>query len=159
MKQLLASVLFLVAMISNLAAKATPSPATATNTNPLLKQSALQYEFPAFDKIRNEHFQPAIEQGMAEQLKEVEKIAAQKTKPSFDNTIVALERSGQLLQRANRTFSNLNACNTNPEMQQVDKELAPKLAAHLDAIRLNGPLFARVQSLYDQRDKLKLDPE
>ncbi|MGZ5023167.1 MAG: M3 family metallopeptidase, partial [Chthoniobacterales bacterium] len=123
------------------------------------KESTLPYQFPPFDKIKDADFQPAIEQGMAEQLQEIEKIANQKEKPTFDNTIVAMEKSGRLLQRANRTFSNLNACNTNPEMQKIDKELSPKLAAHQDAIRLNGPLFARIQSLYNQREQLKLDPE
>src|SRR3954447_19641453 len=136
----------------------TPSPADATD-NPLLTESSLPYQFPPFDRIKNEHFQPAIEQGMAEQLKEVETTAANPEKPTFDNTIVALERSGRLLQRANRIFGNLNGCNTNPEMQKIDKELSPKLSAHLDAIRLNGPLFVRIQSLYDQREKLGLDPE
>ena len=127
--------------------------------NPLLKESTLPFQFPPFDKIKNDDFQPAIEQGMKEQLQEVDKIASQKEKPTFENTIVAMEKSGRLLARANRTFSNLNACNTNPEMQKIDKELSPKLAAHQDAIRLNGPLFARIQALYDQRDQLKLDAE
>ncbi len=127
--------------------------------NPLLTPSKLQYEYPPFDQLTNADFQPAIEQGMAEHLKEVEKIAGQKEKATFENTIVALEKSGRLLQRANRTFSNLNACNTNPEMQKIDKELAPKLSAHQDAIRLNGALFARISSLYDAREKLGLDKE
>ncbi len=127
--------------------------------NPLLKQSTLPYQFPPFDKLKNEHFQPAIEQGMAEQLKEIEKIATQKEKPTFENTIVEMEKSGRLLQRANRVFSNLNGCNTNPEMQRIDKELSPKFAAHGDAIRLNGPLFVRIETLYNDREKLGLDPE
>ncbi|MDQ6860090.1 MAG: M3 family metallopeptidase [Verrucomicrobiota bacterium] len=131
----------------------------AADDNPLLKESTLPYQFPPFDKIKNEHFQPAIEQGMTEHLQEVDKIAAQKEKPTFDNTIVALEKSGRLLTRANRIFSNLNGCNTNPEMQRIDKELSPKFAAHQDAIRLNGALFQRIETLYNDRDKLKLDPE
>src|ERR1700759_5579816 len=146
-------------LTSSGAPKSSPAPSAATSGNPLLKESTLPYQFPPFDKIKNEDFQPAIEEGMAEQLQEIEKIANQKDKPTFDNTIVAMEKSGRLLLRANRTFSNLNACNTNPAMQQIDKELSPKLAAHQDAIRLNGPLFARVESLYNQREQLKLDPE
>ncbi len=137
----------------------TSSAATPVVSNPLLKESTLPYQFPPFDKIKNENFQPAIEQGMVEHLAEIEKIANQKDKPTFQNTIVAMEKSGKLLQRANRTFSNLNACNTNPEMQKIDKDLSPKLAAHQDAVRLNSPLFARIQSLYDQREKLGLDAE
>src|SRR4030095_13213022 len=101
----------------------------------------------------------AIETGMREQLKEVEPIANNSEKPTFDNTIVALERTGRLLDRAQRTFSNLNACNTNPTLQKIDKEMAPKLAAHRDEIFLNPKLFARVQELYSNRDNLGLDPE
>src|SRR5450755_349362 len=148
-----------IGLTSLAAPKPSPAPAASPSGNPLLQESKLPYQFPPFDKIKNEDFLPAIEQGMAEHLQEIEKIANQKEKPTFQNTIVAMERSGKNLQRANRTFSNLNACNTNPEMQKIDKDLSPKLAAHQDAIRLNGPLFVRIQSLYDQRDKLGLDPE
>ncbi len=146
-------------LTSSAASKPSPAASAAPSANPLLKESTLPYQFPPFDKIKNEDFQPAIEQGMAEQLQEIEKIANQKDKPTFDNTIVAMEKSGRLLQRANRTFGNLNACNTNPTMQQIDKDLSPKLAAHQDAIRLNSALFARIQTLHDQADKLGLDPE
>src|SRR5207248_593668 len=114
---------------------------------------------PPFDKIKDEDFVPAIEAGMHDQLKEVEAVAEDSDKPTFENTIVALERTGQLLDRAERTFSNLNACDTNPARQKIDKEMAPKLAAHHDEIFLNPKLFARVQALYEQRDKLGLDPE
>jgi peptidyl-dipeptidase Dcp len=141
------------------AAESSPSPATAMSENPLLQESTLPYQFPPFDRIKDEHFQPAIEQGMQEQLKEIDAIAGNSEKASFENTIVALERSGRLLRRANITFSNLNGTNTNPAMQKIDKELSPKLSAHQDAIRLNGPLFARIESLYNQREKLGLDPE
>ena len=127
--------------------------------NPLLTESSLPYHVPPFDKIKDEHFVPAIEAGMRDQLKEVEVVANDSEKPTFDNTIVALERTGRLLDRAQRTFSNLNACNTNPTLQKIDKEMAPKLAAHHDEIFLNPKLFARVQQLYDNRNHLGLDPE
>lgn len=127
--------------------------------NPLLTESTLPYHIPPFDKIRNENFTPAYEQGMADELKEIDKIAANPEKPTFKNTIVAMERSGQLLARVDRIFSSLNACNTNTEMQKIDKEMAPKLAAHEDAIHLNSALFARVEAIYNDRDKLNLDPE
>ncbi len=127
--------------------------------NPLLTESSLPYHVPPFDKIKDEHFVPAIEAGMRDQLKEVEVVANDSEKPTFDNTIVALERTGRLLDRAERTFSNLNACNTNPTLQKIDKEMAPKLAAHHDEIFLNSKLFARVQQLYDNRNHLGLDPE
>src|SRR5256886_5032994 len=80
-------------------------------------------------------------------------------KATFENTVVALERTGRLLDRAETTFSNLNSCNTNPALQKIETDIAPKLAAHQDAIHLNGKLFARVKELYDNRDKLGLDPE
>src|SRR3989442_660527 len=127
--------------------------------NPLLKESALPYHYPPFDKIKDAHFVPAIEAGMREQLKEVDLVANNSEKPTFENTVVALERTGRLLDRAEQTFSNLNACNTNPTLQKIEKEMAPKLSAHRDAIHLNGKLFARIQQLYDNRDKLGLDPE
>src|SRR5467141_4060715 len=127
--------------------------------NPLLKESTLPYHYPPFDKIKDAHFIPAIEAGMREQLKEIGPIANNSEKPTFENTVVALERTGRSLDRAERTFSNLNACNTNPALQKIDKEMAPKLAAHRDAIHLNPKLFARIQELYANRDKLGLDPE
>ncbi|PYK12698.1 MAG: dipeptidyl carboxypeptidase II [Verrucomicrobia bacterium] len=127
--------------------------------NPLLSESSLPYHIPPFDKIKDEHFEPAIEAGMREELKEVEGVANDSEKPTFDNTIVALEHTGRLLDRAERTFSNLNACNTNPTLQKIETEIAPQLSAHRDAIHLNGKLFARIQELYDNRDNLGLDPE
>src|SRR5712671_6391279 len=133
--------------------------AVDSSDNPLLKESVLPYQYPSFDKIKDEHFVPAIEAGMREQLKEIDPIANNSEAPTFDNTIVALERTGRFLDRAERTFSNLNACDTNPARQKIDKEMAPKLAAHHDEIFLNPKLFARVQALYEQRDKLGLDPE
>src|SRR5437016_8198287 len=100
--------------------------AAAPADNPLLKESTLPYHYPSFDKIKNEHFAPAIEAGMREQLKEIEPIANNSEKSTFDNTVVALERTGQLLDRAERTFENLNACKTNPEMQKIEKEMTTK---------------------------------
>jgi peptidyl-dipeptidase Dcp len=127
--------------------------------NPLLTESSLPYHVPPFDKIKDEHFAPAMEAGMREELKEVEVVANNSEKPTFDNTVVALERTGRLLDRAERTFDNLNACNTNPTLQKIETEMAPKLSAHRDAIHLNSKLFARIQELYDNHDKLGLDPE
>ncbi len=132
-------------------AKSSP-PSPASGGNPLLVESTLPYHAPPFDKIKDEHFVPAIEAGMREQLKEVDTIAASSEKPTFDNTIVALERTGRLLDRAERTFSNLNAADTNPTRQKIDTEIAPKLSAHNDTIHLNGKLFARIQELYSNRD-------
>jgi peptidyl-dipeptidase Dcp len=127
--------------------------------NPLLTESTLPYQFPPFDKIKNEHFKPAFDQGIGEHLKEVEAIANNRATPTFENTIVALERSGRLLNRAEHAFFNLNSAHTNPAMQKLEEELSPQLAAHEDAIYLNGPLFAKVRSLYNDREKLGLDAE
>ncbi len=132
---------------------------TDLKNNPFAKESALPFHYPPFDKIKNGDFMPAIQAGMTEELKEMKAIAANPEKPTFENTIVAMDKAGRLLDRAERTFSSLNACNTNPGMQKIEKELAPKLAAHSDEIHLDSKLFARVQELYDKRDHLGLDPE
>ncbi|MBV9619399.1 MAG: M3 family metallopeptidase, partial [Gammaproteobacteria bacterium] len=106
-----------------------------------------------------EHYLPAYRAGMRAQLREVAAIAHDPAAPTFANTIVALERSGALLDRVDTVFGRLNACNTDPRMQQIDTEMAPLLAAHDDAIHLNPALWHRVEALYAQRDTLGLDPE
>jgi peptidyl-dipeptidase Dcp len=133
--------------------------ASDMSDNPLLKESTLPYHYPHFDRIKEEHFTPAMEAGMAEQLKEIEAIANNPAAPTFQNTLIAMERSGKTLERAQRVFSGLNGTHTNPKLQAIEKELAPKLAAHADAIRLNPALFKRIESLYQQRDRLSFDPE
>ena len=129
------------------------------NENPLLVESTLPFRYPPFDLIKNEHFAPAFEAGMAEHAKEIEAIAKNPEKATFENTIVAMERAGQLLARTSRIFFNLTGTNTNPEMQKLQRAIAPKLAAHSDSITLNPALFARVAALNEAKDTLKLDPE
>jgi peptidyl-dipeptidase Dcp len=158
-KLLMPTIRYLASCIFILITQISAVSAADLKDNPLTVESTLPYQYPPFDKIKDEHFVPAIEAGMREQLKEIEPIANNSEEPTFDNTIVALERTGRLLDRAQRTFSNLNACDTNTTRQKIDKETAPKLSAHRDEIFLNPKLFARVQALYDQRDKLGLDPE
>ena len=140
-----------------------PAPGTAaapaTPVNPFFAPSALPYQAPAFDKINDADFQPALEEGMKQQLAEVEKIATQNDAPSFDNTIVAMERTGALLTRVSKVFFALAQANTNDTLQKVQREEAPKLAAHRDAIYLNPQLFARVRALYAQRETSGLDAE
>jgi peptidyl-dipeptidase Dcp len=131
----------------------------AMASNPFFAPSTLPYFLPPFDRIRNEHYRPAFEKGMAEQLAEVEAIANSAEAPSFENTIVALERSGQTLIRVSNVFFNLAGANTNDEIEKIQAEMAPRLAAHQDAIRLNGKLFARVKAIHDKRDTLGLDAE
>jgi len=162
---LFTALLTFLIMTQSFVSSSSAKPAAKTNKpsgasdNPLLSVSSLPYHIPAFDKIKDSNFIPAIEAGMREDLKEVEKITSNPAKPTFDNTIVEMERSGRLLDRATRIFSNLNAADTNPERQKIEKEIAPKLAAHRDEIFLNPKLFARVQALYDQKEKLGLDAE
>ena len=128
-------------------------------TNPLLQVSHLPYQLPPFDRLENPHLREAILKGMAAQLTEVAAITEQPAAATFDNTIVALERSGELLERALTVFWNLNSSNTNEVLQQYESELAPQLAAHEDAIALNSKLFARVSDLYEKRAQLSLEPE
>ena len=127
--------------------------------NPLLAESTLPYHLPPFDRIQDADFEPAFEKGMAEHLSEVKAIATRPAPATFENTIVALERSGQTLARVDRVFSNLAAANTNATLQRIETVLAPKLAAHADEIHLDPLLFARIETLYDQRERLGLDAE
>jgi len=142
------------------ATAATAAPASTLDaSNPFAKVSTLPFHYPAFDKIKNEHFKPAFEAGMRAQLREIDGIANAKAAPTFENTIVALERSGQLLARVSTTFSNLQGANTNDALDEIDREMSPKLAAHHDAIFMNDKLWQRVKAIYDKRDTLKLDAE
>jgi len=121
--------------------------------------SSLPYQAPRFDLIKDSDYQPAFEKGMQQQLAEIATIAGNKTAPTFDNTIVAMERSGRMLERVNNAFFGVVQANTNPALDKVQTAEAPKLAAHSDSIFLDDKLFARVKALYDRRSELKLDPE
>ncbi|MBW4027759.1 MAG: peptidyl-dipeptidase Dcp [Acidobacteria bacterium] len=139
-------------------------PAAASNSafgtdNPFYAPSTLPFHAPPFDRIKDSDYQPAIEAGMVEQIREVQAIADNPAPPTFDNTLVALEKSGQLLSRVMAVFGAVTGANTNPALQKVQDVEAPKLAAHNDAIFLNTNLFARVEAIYTARDSLKLDPE
>ncbi|MFN2637266.1 MAG: peptidyl-dipeptidase Dcp [Gemmatimonadaceae bacterium] len=136
-----------------------PASSPALSGNPLLVESTLPLHAPRFDLIRNEHYQPAIEEGMRQQLAEVNAIARQTAPPTFDNTIVAMERSGRLLTRATNTFFAVQQANTNDTLQRVNDVIAPKLAAHGDAILLNDQLYQRVKSVYDRREASNLSLE
>lgn len=127
--------------------------------NPFMKKSTLPFQAPQFDKIKDGDYQPAIEEGMKEQLAEIQKIADNTEKPTFENTMVALEKSGQLLDRVQMVFNAITSANTDSVLQKVQEEEAPKLAAHRDAIYLNAKLFQRVKTIYEERDKLNLDHE
>src|ERR1700719_225448 len=128
-------------------------------SDPFYAPSPLPFGAPPFDRIKDEDYQPAIEAGMAQQFAEIDAIANNPAPPTFENTFVAMERSGRLLARASAAFNGVSQANTNPVLQQAKTALAPQLAAHQDAIRLHGKLFARVAAVYAQRASLKLDPE
>lgn len=127
--------------------------------NPFFKPYDTPFEVPPFSHIRPEHFLPAIEQGISDQNKEIEAIVSNNQAPDFDNTIAALDYSGGLIRKVNSVFGNLNSANTNPELQSIAKQIAPKLSAHYDNINLNAGLFARVKSVYDNRSNLNLNGE
>jgi peptidyl-dipeptidase Dcp len=128
-------------------------------SNPFYAPSNLPFHAPPFDKIKDSDYRPAIEAGMALQRQEIEAIASDSAAPSFANTIVAMERSGQLLDRALLVFGAVTGANTNPVLQETDRIESPKLAAHSDAIYLDARLFGRVDAVYKQRGTLGLDPE
>ena len=127
--------------------------------NPFYAPSTLPFDAPPFDKIKDEDYQPAIEAGMAEELSEIQAIADNPAPPTFENTLVAMEKAGRLLQRVRAAFGAVTGANTNPLLQKVRTEEAPKQAAHHDAIYLNAKLFARVAAVYQQRATFKLDGE
>ncbi|MHB1071068.1 MAG: dipeptidyl carboxypeptidase II, partial [Gemmatimonadaceae bacterium] len=127
------------------------------STNPFAAPSPLLYQAPDFTRIRNTDFQPAIEEGMRQQLAEVAAVIRNPAAPTFENTILPLERAGQLLSRVQRVFGALTSSNTNDTLQAIQRALAPRLAAHRDAISLNDTLFLRIRSLYDRRASLGLD--
>jgi peptidyl-dipeptidase Dcp len=127
--------------------------------NPFYAPSALPFQAPPFDKIKDADYQPAIEAGMAQQRKEMQAIADNPAAPNFENTIVAMEKTGQLLHRVSNVFDGVTSANLNPTLQKVKDIEAPKLAAHHDAIFLDPKLFQRVSAIYRQRASLQLDPE
>ena len=128
-------------------------------SNPFYAPSTLAFHAPAFDKIKDSDYQAAIDAGMAEQLKEVDAIANNSAAPTFENTLVAMERSGQLYDRAWEAFNLVTAANTDPELEKIQDYEAPRTAALADAINLNTKLFARIKAIYDQRASLGLDAE
>jgi peptidyl-dipeptidase Dcp len=129
-----------------------------TNSNPFQDRSTLEYELPDFSKITDAHYLPAFYAGCEQQLAEIEAITSQ-TEVTFDNTVVALERSGKMLERMLLVFYNKSSADTNPTIDKIESEIAPKLAGHEDAIKLNPALFSRIQTLYETRDQLGLDTE
>jgi peptidyl-dipeptidase Dcp len=133
--------------------------APAATANPFSAVSDLPLHVPPFDRIKDSDYQPAFDEGMKQQLAEIDAIANSNAAPTFENTVVAMEKSGRMLDRVSEAFFAVVQANTNDSLDKTQTAEAPKLAAHQDAIYLNPKLFARVKAVYDQRDKLKLDPE
>jgi peptidyl-dipeptidase Dcp len=136
-----------------------PLAALADEPNPFFEKSSLPFEAPPFDRIKDSDYQPAIEEGMKRELAEIQAIANNPEAPTFANTIEAMEKMGELLRRVQRVFGGMTQSNTNPALQKIQSALAPKLAAHRDAINLDPKLFARIKSLYDRRKALVLEAD
>jgi peptidyl-dipeptidase Dcp len=163
-KLLLASAAVAMATIAQPGFAAPAKPKTATSatlpaSNPFAKPSTLPLQAPDFSKIKDSDYLPALLAGMAQQKREVLQIANNPAPPTFANTVVAMERSGQLLERANLAFSAVNGANTNDTLQATDTKTAPLFAAHNDFIYLNAKLFQRFKTLHDQQASLNLNPE
>jgi peptidyl-dipeptidase Dcp len=132
---------------------------TLSSANPFFGKSSLPYEAPAFGKIKNSDFKPAMEEGMKQKLSEIQQIADNPDSPTFENTLTAFEKAGQLLERTQLVFNVLTGANTNPELQNLQVFEAPRLAANADSIFMNSKLFKRVETLFDRREQLNLDAE
>ena len=127
--------------------------------NPFMKEWETPYGVPPFDEIKTEHYLPAIEEGMKQQSEEIAAIVDNTEDPTFENTILALENSGSLLNKVTAVFFNLAECMNSPEMEAIAEEAMPKLSAHSDNINLSEGLFKRVKAVYEQRESLNLNPE
>lgn len=136
-----------------------PNATMDTADNPLLTESTLPYFAPDFDAIKNKHFKPALLAGITAQHENVEKIANLEEAPTFDNTILALEKSGEVLSKVSNVFYALSSANTNDTIKAVQEEIAPKRSELSDAIYLNDKLFAKIKTLYNKKDSLELDAE
>lgn len=138
---------------------AAPGAEAQAADNPFFEESPLYLRYPPFDRIDESHYLPAFERGMAEHLAEVEAIAGQEAEPTFENTVAALELSGRLLDRVSRVFFSLSSAHTNDQIQAIEQQLAPRLAAHRDAVFLNRALYPRIRSLHERLDGLTLNLE
>jgi peptidyl-dipeptidase Dcp len=159
-KNLILILLVAVGLLFAACSKTSETPAeTSTTDNPFFAEYDTPFKVPPFDFIKPEHFIPAYEKGMEEQKAEIEKLVNNPEAPTFDNTIVALDRSSKLLSEVSKAFSGLSGANTNDELKEIQKQMSPRLAAHRDEINLNKKLFERIKAVYEQRDELNLTDE
>ena len=135
------------------------NPKMNDNINPFFQEWNTQYQVPPFLQIKDEHYMPAFEKGMEENLAEIDSIVNNPEEPTFENTIEELERTGKLLTKVQRVFSNLAGSNTNPKLQELQRELSPMISAHYDKIALNEGLFLRVESIWNNRENFSLTDE
>lgn len=159
MKIDLATIFVLLALPFTLIHSSVSQELAAMEKNPLFEPSSLPYHAPDFSAIKEEHFLPAFELGMEQQLKEIAAIATQSETPTFENTLVAMERTGEILRRVQSVFFHLAGADTTPRIQKIEETVAPRLAAHADDIYLNAKLFARVDELWQNRESLELTEE
>jgi peptidyl-dipeptidase Dcp len=153
-------VLMIFGLLFSACSKTSETPAeTAEADNPFFSEYNTPFQVPPFDAIKPEHFIPAYEKGMEEETAEIEALVNNPESPTFENTIVALDRGGKLLSEVSRVFGGLSGANTNDELKAIQKEMAPRLAAHRDEISLNKKMFGRIKALYEQRQELNLDDE
>ena len=132
---------------------------TPATSNPLLQPWDTPHGLPPFARIETAHFAPALDAAFAEHLADIDRIAGSAQAPSFDNTIAALDRSGRLLDRIASLFYNLASSETSPALQEVERHLAPRMAAHHNAVNTNAALFKRIDALHAERTTLDLNPE
>lgn len=151
--------MFIMKKYTFIAAAMLPLILSCKMENPLLTESKLPFGAPQFDKIRNEHYMPAFEQGIAEAKAEIDAIANNPETPTFENTIEAMEYSGETLDRVSSIFYNLMEADVNEQMQQIAEEVAPMLNDYSMYVSLNEKLFERVKAVYEQRDSLALEKD
>jgi len=159
MKKILILAILAITILSCNQNKKKTSMQNIANNNPFLKESPLPYHAPDFTKIKNKHFKPALLEGMKQQSNAIKKIVENSEKPTFENTILALEKSKEMLDRVNNVFNALTAANTNDTLKKVQSEVAPLKAKHFDEIYLNNQLFSKVDQIYSNRNHLNLDAE
>ena len=150
---------FILLVIGNMLTIEAQEKKENTTMNPFFQAYDTPFNVPPFDKIKNEHFKPAILEGISSHQAEINAIANNTQPTTFENTILAMENAGELLSNVNTVFSNLNSANTNKEIQNIAKEMAPNLSAHRDNIYLNEKLFAKVKMLWDKKETLGLNLE
>jgi len=151
--------LIIVGLVLTLGSVAQKKVNRMNSDNPFFKEYKTPFQVPPFDEIKEEHFLPAIEAGISQQIADIEMIVKKSGIPDFDNTILPYDNSGELLSQVSKVFSNLNGANTNPRIQELARVISPKLTQHHDNISLNPELFKKIKSVYERKATLGLDAD